>query len=96
LTKFYEERADTQASALGLNYAKGGVEFYTKLTRRNIAAREMMGVEGEKLYTKYGNCNSELLRQRHIPISIRKERAEKRVQKYLNDQPKAKESLSFS
>lgn len=84
LTKYYEERADAKASQLGINYAKGGAEFYTKLARRNIAAREMMGVKGEKLFTKYGNSNTELIRQRHIPVSIRKERAESRVQAYLD------------
>jgi len=98
LTKYYEEKADKDASALGLNYAKGGVELYTKLARRNIATREMLGAAGEKLFTKYGNPNDEIIRQRHIPVSIRKERAEKRVQEMLEvgQQGRNVESLTYS
>jgi len=96
LTKYYEKKADEGASSLGLNYARGGVELYTKVVRRNMAAREIMGADGEKLFTKYGNTNHELFRQRHIPVSLRKEQAEKRVQELLNKSEKKTENLEYS
>jgi len=82
LTRYYERSADKEAASLGLNYAKGAVEFYTKTVQRNMAIRELMGSRGESLFTKFGNHN-EIIRQRHVPPLIRKENAEKMVQEYL-------------
>jgi hypothetical protein len=83
LTRYYENSADSRAAALGLNYARGGVEYYTKMVQRNMALRELMGSRGESLFTKFGNYN-ELIRSRHVQPLIRKENLEKRVQEYLS------------
>jgi hypothetical protein len=34
---------DKEMCALGENYIKGGIEFYSKLLNRNIALRKLMG-----------------------------------------------------
>jgi hypothetical protein len=81
LTKHYEKYADERAASLGLNYAKGGAEFYTRIIQRNVAIRGLMGKDGDSLYTQFGN-DVELLRQRHVPFSERKLNAENIVKEY--------------
>jgi hypothetical protein len=34
---------DKEMCALGESYIKGGIEFYSKLLKRNIALRKLMG-----------------------------------------------------
>lgn len=54
-TIYYESEADKAVVKLGGKYARGGLEYYEKLLQRNVALRTIMGSEGEKLYTAYGN-----------------------------------------
>ncbi|XP_074659178.1 transmembrane protein 177-like [Tubulanus polymorphus] len=50
-----DRRVDRRAAELGEGYARGGVEYYEKLLMRNAALRELLGADGEKSYTPYGN-----------------------------------------
>lgn len=50
-----EEDGDGAAAAMGMSYMEGGVEFYSKILGRNVALRQLMGKDGEKLYTVMGN-----------------------------------------
>lgn len=68
---------------MGINYAKGGVEFYTRIIQRNIALRSLLGTDGEGKYTQFGN-DVEFLRQKHVPFSVRKKNAEEFVMKYYS------------
>lgn len=51
----HEIKADEQAANVSPSYAEGGLEFYEKILQRNTALRQLMGKEGEKLYTIFGN-----------------------------------------
>ena len=50
-----EGAGDGAAAGMGRGYAEGGVEFYTKVLQRNVALRELMGSEGEGVFTVKGN-----------------------------------------
>ncbi|ODN05878.1 Transmembrane protein [Orchesella cincta] len=75
LTKRYERKADERVGGMGIEYAKGGVEFYAKTLERNMALRSLMGPKGEKMFTFYGN-DVEFIRQQHIPYTERKRNLE--------------------
>lgn len=55
-------KVDMKAAKYGPEYAEGGVEFYNKLLQRNMALRVLMGSEGDRLYTLYGNAVTTLRR----------------------------------
>lgn len=76
----YEAAADEQLANLGPDFIEGGIEFYDKILKRNMALRHFMGKEGEKLYSSKGNENF-LLRHKRVPLTIRKEYFESRLQK---------------
>lgn len=65
-----DRQVDRRVAALGQEYVRGGVEYYSKLLKRNIILRSMMGASGEKLFTKFGNDKT-LVRRRHMEISAR-------------------------
>ncbi|KAG8229516.1 hypothetical protein J437_LFUL004922 [Ladona fulva] len=73
-----ESKADKNACDLGPDYIKGGVEFYSKILNRNIALRELLGNQGKKIFTALGNEQT-LIRQKHLPITVRKSYTEKRL-----------------
>lgn len=50
-----EADGDETVGKMGKTYAAGGVEFYEKVLERNIALRELMGKDGEGLFTVMGN-----------------------------------------
>ncbi|XP_034936759.1 transmembrane protein 177 [Chelonus insularis] len=72
MTRYYEYDADERASKLGIEYTKGGLEFYSKVIQRNIALRELGGSNGAKTYTKGGN-DTITFREKHIPNTSRKQ-----------------------
>ena len=78
--KYLERTADETAASINIEYAKGAVEYYAKLIQRNIALRDLMGPTGEKLFTPVGN-HSQFIRQKYIPLTNRKENAERVVEK---------------
>ncbi|XP_032682687.1 transmembrane protein 177 isoform X2 [Odontomachus brunneus] len=57
---------------LGVEYVRGGQEFYEKMVMRNRALRSLLGKDGEKQYTANGNERI-FLRQKHVPIVHRKD-----------------------
>ncbi|KAK7493214.1 hypothetical protein BaRGS_00015551 [Batillaria attramentaria] len=69
---YIDRKVDRQAAALGCEYAEGGVEFYTKLLQRNIALRSLMGPDGGKKYTAYGN-DIHFWRSPCVPLTTRRD-----------------------
>jgi len=60
---------DEKLATLGRGFIDAGVRFYDKLLKKNIACRELTGDESE--YTALGN-ESFLLRQKRLPLTMRK------------------------
>ena len=69
---YRDRKVDRQAAGLGLEYAEGGVEFYNKLLKRNIALRALIGPEGGKRYTAYGN-DIHFWRSPTVPLTSRRD-----------------------
>ncbi|CAL1676707.1 unnamed protein product [Lasius platythorax] len=70
---------DQALCSLGAEYIKGGQEFYEKTLIRNRAIRSLLGENGKRIYTAYGNEQT-FLRQKHVPISHRKDFFDSRLQ----------------
>lgn len=68
---YLDSETDEALCNLGPEYVKGGQEFYEKLLIRNRALRSLLGEDGKRSYTAYGNEHI-FLRQNHVPISHRK------------------------
>jgi len=78
LRKKGERLVDAAASARGADYAKGGIEYYTKAMSRNVALRSLMPNDrGKKLYNRKGERNQGLLRRKHVAWSERRTICEK-------------------
>lgn len=84
----YEANADRTVADLGEKYAIGGLEFYEKILQRNMALYKLMGSEGEKLYTAYGN-DQVLLRTKHMPFTLRRDYMKNRVEEYKKEKGEA-------
>ncbi|XP_049845290.1 transmembrane protein 177 isoform X2 [Schistocerca gregaria] len=67
----YEKKCDEEVSSLSETYAKGGLEFYSKILQRNIALRSLLGEKGKKLYSVSGN-RQYFIRQKSLPLINRK------------------------
>jgi len=74
-----DRKNDEALCNLGTEYIKGGQEFYEKMLIRNRAIRTLLGKEGKEIYTAYGNQQT-FLRQKHVPLSHRKDFYDLRVQ----------------
>lgn len=74
-----DRKNDEALCKLGAEYIKGGQEFYEQTLRRNRAIRSLLGDEGKRIYTAYGNEQT-FLRQKHVPISHRKDLFDSRLQ----------------
>ncbi|KAK4305697.1 hypothetical protein Pmani_022423 [Petrolisthes manimaculis] len=68
----HENSADQQAASVSPSYTQGGLEFYEKILQRNIALRELMGKEGENMYTAFGN-EQVFIRTRNQPYTLRRD-----------------------
>ncbi|XP_028143068.2 transmembrane protein 177 isoform X2 [Diabrotica virgifera virgifera] len=64
---YYEDKVDKELKKKNKIFLEGGKEFYSKLLERNKALRQLLGKEGETLYSVLGNENS-LFRNKHIPL----------------------------
>ncbi|CAL8096001.1 unnamed protein product [Orchesella dallaii] len=95
ITKRYEKWADERVGSIGLDYAKGGVELYAKTLERNIALRSLMGPNGEKRFTFYGN-DVEFIRQRHIPYTERKRAMEALAEKLAKINERVEDQMTMS
>lgn len=54
---YYEEAIDKELKNKSQEFAEGGKEYYTKLLLRNICLRNLLGKEGESLFSPLGNEN---------------------------------------
>ncbi|XP_050732278.1 transmembrane protein 177-like [Eriocheir sinensis] len=90
MTVSSEAKGDGAAAAMGKGYAEGGVEFYQKVLGRNVALRELMGSDGEKLFTAMGN-DELLVRTRHLPYTMRLDSMKKHLKKYEKEEEEGKE-----
>ncbi|XP_072745160.1 transmembrane protein 177 isoform X1 [Anoplolepis gracilipes] len=72
LSYHLDKKNDEDLCSLGAEYIKGGQEFYEKMLIRNRAARSLLGDEGKRIYTAYGNEHT-FVRQKHVPLSHRKD-----------------------
>ncbi|XP_057653852.1 transmembrane protein 177 [Diorhabda carinulata] len=64
---YYEKNIDLELKKTDIIFLQGGKEFYSKLLERNKALRQLLGKDGERLYSVLGNENY-ILRQKHIPL----------------------------
>lgn len=48
-------KSDSKAASMGKEYAMGGIEYLSKLLRRNEALRKLAGKSGEEMYTPLGD-----------------------------------------
>ncbi|KAG7188902.1 hypothetical protein KM043_008507 [Ampulex compressa] len=67
----HDVKNDATLANLGLEYIKGGQEFYTKLLERNVALRGLMGKIGSEVYTVTGNDRF-LFRLPYKPLTQKK------------------------
>ena len=75
----------------GKDYALGGIEFYNKALQRNMAIRTLMGSQGEKYYTKYGNHVTGAF-ENVVNVTERRENLIKHFSKYVEkEEQKEKE-----
>lgn len=76
ITDYYSYRLDSVHDRilcdLGVEYVRGGQEFYEKLLMRNRALRSLLQTSGERRYTANGNEKT-FIRQKHVPITHRKD-----------------------
>ena len=79
LTYHWEEKADEEAASISDEYAQGALEFYTKILKRNVAMRSLLGDDGPKLFTALGN-DRELFRTKHVPYVTLRDKAAKRCE----------------
>jgi hypothetical protein len=77
----WEEDADEAAAGISEEYAKGALEFYSKILQRNLAMRSLLGDEGPKLYTSLGN-DRETFRTKHVPFVTLRDRAARRCESF--------------
>ena len=63
---------DENTSRISESYAKGGVEYYTKIMQRNVALREL-SLNGKTLYNLKGEEVYEYIRLRNKPFGERKQ-----------------------
>ncbi|XP_069194983.1 transmembrane protein 177 isoform X2 [Procambarus clarkii] len=86
----YEGDVDKAVADISNTYAAGGLEFYEKVLQRNVALRSLMGVNGEAIYTAYGN-DQVLLRTKHLPFTVRRDYMKTRVEEYCQskEEPRA-------
>lgn len=54
-SRLYEKWEDEETSKLSESYARGGVEYYSRILLRNRALRELLGNSGKRSYTEDGD-----------------------------------------
>ncbi|KAK8722501.1 hypothetical protein OTU49_012245, partial [Cherax quadricarinatus] len=77
----YEINADKAVASISNKYAVGGLEYYEKVLQRNVALRALMGSDGEKVYTVYGN-DQVLVRTKHLPFTLRRDYMKTQLEEY--------------
>lgn len=79
VSRHLDNSIDESISKLGLDYNKGGKDFYDNVIKRNVAVRTLMGEKGEKVFSANGNIEY-FLRQKSMPYSHRKNFFESKLQ----------------
>ncbi|XP_007433189.1 transmembrane protein 177 [Python bivittatus] len=55
ISQAFDYRTDRNTASISPSFARGGVEFYSKVLSQNKAFRTIMGKEGEQIYASNGN-----------------------------------------
>ncbi len=80
-----ERSLDTAVCSLGEPYARGGVEFYTKMLQRHLAQRHLMpDNKGTKLYNLKGDIYSGIILTGPTPVTQRKKSCEEQLQLFAD------------
>ncbi|KAJ8680349.1 hypothetical protein QAD02_016136 [Eretmocerus hayati] len=66
-----EKKVDQKLAELGSDYVEGGIEFYDKQIKKNIALRSLMGPEGAKTFNRDGD-EIFFFRKKRTPVTHRK------------------------
>jgi len=80
----FEQTVDEIAGSINEEYARGAVEYYSKILQRNVALRSLLGSEGAKIFTPVGN-NPLLFRTKHRPFTARRDSAILRLEKLTSN-----------
>jgi len=72
------------AGSINEDYARGAVEYYSKILQRNVALRSLLGEEGADIFTPVGN-NHLMFRTKHQPYTARRDAAILRLKKLTLD-----------
>ncbi|CAI9735692.1 Hypothetical predicted protein [Octopus vulgaris] len=67
-----DQHADSKAAKLGKDYIEGGIEFYNLLLQRNAALYALLGEDGKKIYTPFGNTKISV-RMKSLPMTARRD-----------------------
>ncbi len=81
LNRRVQSTIDENTARLSDSYARGGIEYYTKIMQRNIALREL-ALDGKKLYNMKGEEVYEYIRLRNKPFGERKQICETVLKKF--------------
>jgi len=76
-----ERESDAKACARGPDYARGGIEYYTKALSRGVALRTLMpNDKGVKLYNIKGERYPGFVRRKHVPLTERRNICQKALE----------------
>lgn len=70
LSQYWDKYADRTASQTSSDYLEGGIEYYEKSLKRNVAMRTLLGKYGEKVFTYHGNKRT-FIRTTSLPLTVR-------------------------
>ncbi|XP_042299757.1 transmembrane protein 177 isoform X2 [Sceloporus undulatus] len=74
VSRIVDYRADRSAASISTDFARGGVEFYSKILSQNKTFRALMGRSGEQIYAPNGNLSPRYwIRLKHAPYSSRRD-----------------------
>lgn len=76
-----DNAVDKKTAHLTRTYAEGGVEYYEKLLARNRALRSIMGSEGQRKITPFGNIVS-TWRRSHVQLTTRRDNLQMYLKNY--------------
>lgn len=68
----YEQEIDQELKEKSPEFAAGGKEYFTKMLLRNMCLRDLLGKEGEHMFSPLGNENY-FLRTKSLPLMDRRE-----------------------
>jgi len=90
---YFEKSVDEIAGSINEEYARGAVEYYSKILQRNVALRSLLGDEGAGIFTPVGN-NHLLFRTKHQPYTARRDASIIRLEKLTSNVSSETHSIS--